>query len=147
MSAALIAAAVVAGAALAVLGGHLGRDRRRRAAGPAPSASPRRILFPFAGRALSRRALDGALRLARADGATLVPVFLAQVPMRLPLDTPLPRDCMVGLPLLETIEQRAAAYGVPVDARVERGRTQRHALSEAIAHERYDRLVVAAAEG
>ena len=34
---------------------------------------------------------------------------------------------------------------MPVDARIERGRTYRHALREAIAHERYDRLVVAAA--
>ena len=94
---------------------------------------------------MSQRALDAALRLARVDGATLVPVFLAQVPMRMPLDGPLPRQCAEGLPLLETIEQRAIALGVPVDARIERGRTYRHALREAIAHERYDRLVVAAA--
>lgn len=49
------------------------------------------------------------------------------------------------MPLLETIEQRAFALGVPVDARVERGRTVRHALRAAIAHERFDRVVVAAA--
>ena len=49
------------------------------------------------------------------------------------------------MPLLETIEQRAYALGVPVDARIERGRTHRHAFREAIAHEHYDRLVVAAA--
>jgi hypothetical protein len=65
--------------------------------------------------------------------------------MRIPLDAPLERQCAEGLPLLETIEQRAIALGVPVDARIERGRTQRHALSEAMAHERFDRLVVAAA--
>jgi hypothetical protein len=51
------------------------------------------------------------------------------------------------MPLLETIEQRAAARGVPVDARIERGRTLRHAMRSAIAHERYDRLVVAAGDG
>ena len=34
-----------------------------------------------------------------------------------------------------------------MDARIERGRTVRHAMREAIAHERYDRLVVAAASG
>jgi hypothetical protein len=49
------------------------------------------------------------------------------------------------MPLLETIEQRAVSLGVPVDARIARGRTLRHALGEAIAHERFDRLVVAAA--
>lgn len=121
------------------VGDHRGRARTLR------STSPKRILFPFVGHALSRRALDAALRLARADGATLVPVFLAQVPMHMPIDSPLPRQCTEGMPLLETIEQRAFAVGVPVDARIERGRTQRHALREAIAHERFDRIVVAAA--
>ena len=127
-------------AALSVL--H-SRDRRQRA--ETMSTGPKRILFPFAGHALSRRALDAALRLALAEHATLVPVFLARVPLQLPLDSPLPRQCTEGLPLLETIEQRAATLGVAVDSRVDRGRTMRHAMREAIAHERYDRLVVAAA--
>jgi hypothetical protein len=107
--------------------------------------SARRILFPFAGHALSRRTLDAALRLALAEGSTLVPVFLARVPMQLPLDAPLPAQCTEGMPLLETIEQKAVKVGVGVDARIERGRTLRHALREAIAHERFDRIVVAAA--
>lgn len=143
----IIEIVVIAGLAggLAVFGALFFRDRRRRT--HTLSTSPKRILFPFVGHALSRRALDAALRLARADGATLVPVFLARVPMNMPLDSPLPRQCTEGLPLLETIEQRAIAVGVPVDARIERGRTQRHALHEAIDHERFDRLVVAAATG
>ena len=135
----LIALAVL----VAVLGALLALRRRR----PPLTAGPRRILFPFTGHALSQRALDAALRLARAEHATLVPVFLARVPMQLALDSPLPRQCTAGLPLLETIEQRAAAAGVPVDARVDRGRTLRHAMREAIAHERFDRLVVAAGDG
>ena len=121
------------------------RDRRRRVR--TMRSSPQRILFPFVGRALSQRALDAALRLALAEGATLVPVFLAKVPMHIPIDSPLPRQCTEGMPLLETIEQRAFALGVPVDSRIARGRTQRHALREAIAHERFDRIVVAAAMG
>lgn len=143
MTPVLMLAVVVLSTGLAVLGALYRRDRRRRARTMGSSA--KRILFPFVGRALSRRALDGALRLARADGATLVPVYLARVPMRLPLDAALPRECTMGMPLLETIEQRAVAFGVPVDSRIERGRTRVHALREAIAHERYDRLVVAAA--
>jgi nucleotide-binding universal stress UspA family protein len=143
MSTVEIVAFAVLGLGLVVLGALYGRDRQRRAR--TMSTSPKRILFPFVGRAVSRRALDAALRLSRAEGATLVPVFLARVPMHMPLDAPLPRQCTEGLELLETIEQRAAALGVPVDARIERGRTQRHAMREAIAHERYDRLVVAAA--
>jgi nucleotide-binding universal stress UspA family protein len=143
MTQALIVVIFILGGGLAVAAALSIRARRGRARPMRTSA--KRILFPFVGGALSRRALDGALRLAYADGATLVPVFLARVPMRLPLETPLQRQCEQGMPLLETIEQRAMGLGVPVDSRIERGRTARHALREAIAHERYDRLVVAAA--
>jgi nucleotide-binding universal stress UspA family protein len=143
MTPALIIVICIVAGGLAMAAPIAIRARRRRARPMRTSA--KRILFPFVGGALSRRALDAALRLARADGATLVPVFLAEVPMRLPLDTPLQRQCEQGMPLLETIEQRAIGLGVPVDSRIERGRTARHALREAIAHERHDRLVVAAA--
>jgi nucleotide-binding universal stress UspA family protein len=141
--ASLVAGLAVLAAAALTLGGLWLRDRRRHMR--AMRASARRILFPFAGHALSLRALDAALRIAVAERATLVPVFLAQVPMEMPLDIALPRQCTEGLPLLETIEQRAAALGVPVETRIERGRTLRHALREAIRHERFDRIVVAAA--
>ena len=80
-----------------------------------------------------------------ADGATLVPVFLAQVSLDLPLDSALPRQCSMAMPLLEAIEQRATEAGVPVDSRIERGRNRRHALRQAIADERFDRIVIAAA--
>jgi nucleotide-binding universal stress UspA family protein len=110
----------------------------------APAPTQRRLLFPFVASALSQRALDAALRLARAEGATVLPVCLARVPLTLPLDSPLPRQAAVCLPLQEAIEQRAAAFGVPVDARVERGRTYRHALRRTIATERFDRIVLAA---
>jgi nucleotide-binding universal stress UspA family protein len=104
-----------------------------------------RILFPFLAQALSSRALEAALRLARAENATLVPVFLARVPLQLPLDTPLPRQCALAIPMHEAIEQRAAVFGVIVDARIERGRTPRHALRQTMAHERFDRIIIAAA--
>jgi nucleotide-binding universal stress UspA family protein len=110
-----------------------------------PGAVTRRILFPFVPSALSRRALDAALRLARADDATLVPVFMARVPLHLPLDAPLLSQSRVAIDLQEAIEQRASAFGISVDARVERGRTTRHALRQTIAHEQFDRIVIAAA--
>jgi hypothetical protein len=120
---------------------------RRRGGGPVSpfATSDRRVLFPFVGDALSQSALDAALRIARAEGATLVPAFLARVPMNLPLDTALPYECDAALPLLEAIEQHATAKGIPVDSRIERGRTARHAVRELISHERFDRMVVAAA--
>jgi nucleotide-binding universal stress UspA family protein len=115
--------------------------------GPArlPGAVTRRILFPFVPSALSRRALDAALRLARAEDATLVPVFMARVPLHLPLDAPLPIQSQVAIALQEAIEERASAFGISIDARVERGRTTRHALRQTIAHEQFDRIVIAAA--
>jgi hypothetical protein len=106
-----------------------------------------RILFPFGSHSLAQSALDSALRYASAEGATLVPVFLARVPLRLPLDTPLPRQSQIAIPLQETIEQRAAGFGVAVDSRIERGRTYRHALRQTLEHERFDRIVVAASAG
>ena len=38
------------------------------------------ILLPFTGTEISRRAVDAALRLARAEQATLMPAYLAAVP-------------------------------------------------------------------
>lgn len=137
----LAALALVAVAAWRARGWRARRELRRRA----PLPGPRRVLFPFVGQTLSGPALEAALRLARADGATLVPVYLAQVPLHLPLDTSLPRQSERALTLLEAVEQRAQRCGVPVDARIERGRDSRHALREMLEHERYDRIVVAAA--
>jgi hypothetical protein len=139
-----IAVIVVLGVALTGLGGEYVRYRRRAPTRILP-VGDRRILFPYVADALSARTLDAALRLASAENATLVPVFLARVSMQLPLDTPLPRQCELAIPLQEAIEQRANVSGIPVDARIERGRTYRHALRQTIAIERFDRLIVAAA--
>jgi hypothetical protein len=105
-----------------------------------------RILLPFTNQAISRRAFEAAIRLAHAEGSTLVPAFLARVPRNLPLESPLPAACAVGMPLLEAIEQRASAEGVPVDARVSRGRTYRDALQRLLEEERFDRVIVSATD-
>lgn len=135
----LIVAALAVGFASAVA---LERWRRNRAL--RGRTRVRRIAFPFTGEGLSEPTLAAALRLARAEGATLMPVYLALVPLRLSVDVPLRSECDVALPMLEAIEQRAARAEVPVDSRIERGRTVRHALRELIAHERFERMVVAA---
>jgi hypothetical protein len=122
---------------------HAHRRNRVPKPPPAPGVGAARTLLPFVAQGLSPRALDAALRLSRAEGATLVPVFLARVSLDLPLDAPLPRQAGLAIPLQEAIEQRAARFGVPVDARIERGRTYRHALRQTIAGERYDRIVIA----
>jgi hypothetical protein len=136
----LVVVLALALAALAVI--HVGGRRRR--SGRVEASKTRRILFPFVAYALSPSALDAALRLARAEDSTLVPAFLARVPLRLPLDAPLPRQSAIAISLQEAIEHRATAFGIPVDARIERGRTYRHALSQMIGAERFDRIVIAA---
>lgn len=108
-------------------------------------ASGRRILFPFVGSTVSHAALESTLRLARAEDATLIPAYLAAIPHHLSLEAALSaRESETAIPLLELIEQRAASAGVPVDARIERGRSPRHALTTLMEHERFDRLVVPA---
>lgn len=102
------------------------------------------ILLPFTGTAISRRAVDAALRLARAEAATLMPAYLAAVPKRLPLDCSIPAEAAKAMPMLEAIEQRAAAQGVAVDSRIERGRSYRHALERLLDRESFDRVVVPA---
>jgi nucleotide-binding universal stress UspA family protein len=107
-----------------------------------------RILLPFTGTSISRRALEAALRLARAEDATIMPAYLARVPRALPLDAAVPRQAADAMGVLEAIEQQAHAKGVPVDARVERGRTYRHALSRLLDREAIGRVIVpAAADG
>jgi hypothetical protein len=120
-------AALLAGVAVtAVLG-------RRRGAPETPPAQRATILFPFIGAELSERALQAALRLARAEDAVVVPAYLATVPLPLTLDAPVGRACDEAFAVFEVIEARAAAYGVPVDSRVVRGRTARHALRQLVA--------------
>jgi hypothetical protein len=119
-------------------------ERRRRGRALSRRASVHRIAFPFTGEGLSEPALVAALRLARAEGATLMPVYLALVPMRLSVEVPLPAEAAQALPLLEAIEQRALRAHVPVDSRIERGRTVRHAMRELMEHEHFERMVVAA---
>jgi hypothetical protein len=106
----------------------------------------RRILLPFTGEAISRRAFEAAVRLAKAENAIIMPAFLAQVPMNLPLETALPVQCASGMPLLEAIEQRVASQGIPVDSRVGRGRSARDALRRLLDQEQFDRIIVTANE-
>jgi nucleotide-binding universal stress UspA family protein len=140
----LVLLAAVAGIAL---GRALPTPRLRRREREARAARPdalRRILLPFTGASISRRAFDAAVRLARVEGATLMPCYLATVPLNLPLDAPLPHQCESAMTLLEVIEQRAATQGVAIDARVSRGRTYRDALRRELEEEAFDRVIVSA---
>ena len=137
---------VLAAAALLIgLGGGylIARSRLRGRRSDRPDAV-HQILLPFTGTEVSRRALDAALRLARAESATLMPAYLAQVPKSLPLECAIPNEARRAMPMLEAIEQRASGQGVAVDARIERGRSYRHALERLLVREAFDRVVVPA---
>jgi hypothetical protein len=141
MSPAEIVLAVVLLVAIGLL---LTRELKHRRAQSAITPSVTRILFPFVGEALSSRAFDVALRAAKVEGATLVPAYLAIVPLAVQLDTPLRREAETALPLLEAIEQRAATQGVPVDSRIQPGRSVRHAFRLLMEEESFDRVVAPA---
>jgi hypothetical protein len=141
MTTLIIAVVAVAAGSLAILRPHPGRLQLVSGRDDPPV---RRILLPFTGAAISRRALQAAVRLARAEDAVIMPAFLARVPRHLPLDSPLPAQCLTGMPVLEAIEQRATAQGVAVDTRVSRGRSYRHALERLLEDESFDRIIVSA---
>ena len=132
---ALVAALILVGVA-AVL---RRRPPKRRAA---PAGAPR-ILVPFTGR-LDQTVLDAAIRIASAEGAVLVTAYLLIVPLRYAEDSPLRDEVNVAMPLLEAVELAALRAGVPVDARIEKGRTPTHALRKLWEVERFDRIVAPA---
>ena len=142
MSTTLVILIALAGAAAGAAGGALAWRRRSGLATPPCE----RILLPFTGHGVPRRVLDAALRLANAEHATLMPAYLARVPRRLPLDAPLPRQSGIAMPVLEAIEQAATREEVPVDSRVARGRTFRHALESLLEREPVDRVIVPASD-
>ena len=103
-----------------------------------------RILVPFSG-ALDPTVLAAAIRIARAEEAVLVAAYLLVVPLQYPEDSPRKEQVAVALPLLEAVELAALRAGVPVDARIEKGRSLTHALSRLWELESFDRIVAPAA--
>lgn len=116
---------------------------RRR---PKPS-SGRRVLVPFTSGELDPVVLDAAIRLARAEEATLVPAYLIVMPLEYPLDAPLSHEVAVAMPLLEAVEHAGLRAGLSVDARVETGRSPTHALQRLWDVERFDLIVAPAPVG
>ena len=135
-----------AGLLLGILIGLAAPYARRRRTAPPQATGASQILLPFTGTTISRRALEAAIRLAKVEQATLMPAFLATVPLTLSLESPLPRQCTIGMPLLEAIEQRATAEGIPIDSRVQAGRSYRHALARLLEAENFDRVIISATD-
>jgi nucleotide-binding universal stress UspA family protein len=103
-----------------------------------------RILVPFTGGALDPAVLGAGIRIAKAEDATLVPAYLIVVPLERTQDAPMQQEVTTAMPLLEAVERAALRSGVPVDARIESGRTPVHALQRLWESEQFDRIVVPA---
>ena len=71
-----------------------------------------------------------------------VPAYLIIVPYTLAFDSPLRQEVELALPLLEAVELQALEEGVPVDARLERGRSLRDALRRLWDVESFDRILL-----
>jgi hypothetical protein len=136
--AAVVALAVLSAILAAALASRSGVRMRR------PRPGSRRILVPFTGGTLEPTVLDAAIRLAHAENATLVPAYLLLVPLRYSEDSPLSEEVAVAMPWLEAVEHAAHRAGVPVDARIEKGRAPIHALQRLWTVERFDRIVAPA---
>jgi nucleotide-binding universal stress UspA family protein len=114
------------------------RDPERRPGQP-------RLLVPFVDRQLDPTVLEAALRIARAEEAELVPAYLLVVPLEFSLDAPVQHgELERAMPILEAVELAARRAGVPVDARIERGRSPIDTLRRLWEVEMFDRIVVPA---
>jgi hypothetical protein len=109
--------------------------------------SGKRVLVPFTRGQLDPAVLAASIRIARAEEATLVPAYLVVTPAEFALEAPMHQQVEVAMPLLEAVEHAALKAGVPVDARIESGRTPVHALQRLWAAECFDRIVVPAPHG
>ncbi len=128
----------------ALLGLALAREVRRRRR---EDDSGETLLFPFDISTFSCEALDRSIQIAKGSGATLLPSYLAVVPLRVSLDAALPRHAERAVPLLDRIEVAANRQGVRVDSSIESGRSLRHALSRTIGARHPDQAIIAAASG
>ena len=133
----IVAVAIV----FAIAAGTVVVTRRLRTRVRTPGA--RRILVPFAG-TLDRTTLEAAIRIATAENATLVAAYLLVVPLQYPEDSARKEQVAGALPVLEAVELSALRAGVPVDARIEKGRSLTHALRKLWEVEGFDRIVAPA---
>jgi hypothetical protein len=111
------------------------------------TTSSKRVLVPFTGGELDPMVLEAAIRVAKAENATLVPSYLMVIPLEYGLEAPLQREVAVAMPLLEAVEHAGLRAGLAVDARVEAGRSPTHALQRLWDAERFDRIIAPAPAG
>lgn len=141
----MTAALIIAGAvAVVVAAAAVAWPLRRRVHKLVAKPGAPRILVPFSGH-LDKVVLDAAIRIAQAQGGELIAAYLLVVPLQYPEESARREEVGVALPLLEAVEHAALRAGVPVDARIEKGRSATHALRRLWEVEHFDRIVAPAA--
>ncbi len=112
--------------------------------GPAEVLEYRSILVPFTGNAPSREAIDVACRLAAERRAMVAAVAVLEVPLNLPLDTPMPeREAELG-ELLDEAWSIGDSYGVRVAGRLARGRSVGQSIIDEATHRNSEIIVMGA---
>src|SRR5262249_42359430 len=81
---------------------------------------------------------------AKTEQAQLVAAYLLVVPLQYPEESAQRDQVSVALPVLEAVEHAALRAGVPVDARIEKGRSLTHALRRLWEVEQFERIVAPA---
>ncbi|HET7857046.1 MAG TPA: universal stress protein [Gaiellaceae bacterium] len=98
--------------------------------GPALTVAYRTIVVPVQRTAESEEALVAAARLASERGATVVVVYVIEVPMDLPLDADLPEHEAEGEAVLDSAQELLESYGVRAVTRLVRARSAGPAIVE-----------------
>ena len=101
----------------------------------------RKILAATRGSA-AMETLQQACKLAQTDGASLLVVYVVEVPEHLPADTFLPQQFIEGEKALQRAEAIAGDYGIPIEKRSVQARTAGEAICEVATQEGCDLIVI-----
>ena len=91
-------------------------------------SAARRILVPVKGMSYSDRAVELACRLGEKQKAELLLVYVIEVPLAIPLNTPLERDEAMAQEALEHSSQIVQHHGLQPVSVLKRDRTVAHGV-------------------
>jgi nucleotide-binding universal stress UspA family protein len=101
----------------------------------------RLILVPTTGSAYSQRGVELACRLAQEQEASILLLYVIEVPRTLPLNAPLEHAEEEAGNALETARQVVALHSLPVRSVIHRARTAGDGIVAAATHHRADLIV------
>jgi nucleotide-binding universal stress UspA family protein len=101
----------------------------------------RLILVPTTGSSYSQRGVELACRLAQEQGASILLVYVIEVPRTLPLSAPLARAEEEASSALDTATEVVALHSLPVRSVIHRARTAGDGIIAAATDHRADLIV------